>query len=155
MKRVFTLGLAVLVACVAFAQSPSKKKQSASAGADEEMLMKMENEWGTALVKVDFATINRIASPDWILTTPDGVQHTKAETDADLKSGKVKFESFKIDDLKVRVYGNAAVVFGLTTEKMKIDGQDISGQNRFTDTFIKRDGKWQCVATHVTSVAKK
>jgi hypothetical protein len=47
------------------------------------------------------------------------------------------------------------VVFGLTTEKITMAGQDVSGQNRFTDTFIKRDGKWQCVATHVSVVAKK
>jgi hypothetical protein len=153
MKRLVSFGLMLVALSVAFAQDGSKKKQKKSAaGADEQALTKIEEDWGNALVKVDFDTINRIVSPDWILSTPDGKQQTKAQTDADLKSGKIKFESFKINELKVRVYGNAAVVFGLTTEKLTMDGKDMSGQNRFTDTFIKRDGKWQCVATHVTAV---
>ena len=154
MKRVLTFGTVIFAVSAALAQAPAKKSQPAATG-DEAALIKIQQEWGPALVKVDFAILGRIVSPDWILTTPDGVQHTKAETDADLKSGKIKFESFKADDLKVRVYGNAAVVFGLTTEKLSIGGQDLSAQNRFTDTFIKRDGKWQCVATHLTAVAKK
>ena len=151
MKRILAIGLVVLTAFAVCTYAADKKKMSA----DEEALTKIETEWGMALVKVDFATIDRIVSPDWILTTPDGSQQTKAEADADLKSGKLKFESFKVDDLKVRVYGNAAVVFGLATEKVSIGGKDMSGQNRFTDTFIKRDGKWQGVATHVTAVAKQ
>ena len=154
MKRVLTCSMFILAACAALAQAPGNKN-SAAPSADEAALTKLENEWGAAMVKLDFATMDRIVSPDWILTTADGAQQTKAETDADFKSGKVKFESYKIDELKVRVYGNAAVVFGLTTEKMSVGGQDMSGQSRFTDTFIKRDGKWQCVATHVTVVAKK
>ena len=154
MKRILTIGAVMLAAFVALAQA-AEKKNKASASADEEALTKIENEWGVALIKLDFATIDRIVSPDWILTAPDGSQQTKAEADADLKSGKIKFESFKVESLKVRIYGNAAVVFGLTTEKLTLGGQDMSGQNRFTDTFIKRDGKWQCVATHVTAVPKK
>ena len=154
MKPVLTFGMICFAVCTVLAQPPAKKKQAHVSG-DEVVLTQLESEWGMALVKVDFATIDRIVAPDWILTTPDGVQHTKAEIDADLKSGKIKFESFKVDELNVRLYGNAAVLFGLTTEKLSIEGQDMSGQNRFTDTFIKRDGKWQCVATHVTAVAKK
>lgn len=150
MKRILAIGLVVLAAFTVCTYAAEKKMS-----ADEEALTKIENEWGTAMVKLDFATFDRIVSPDWILSTPDGGQQTKAEAVADLKSGKIKFESFKVDELKIRVYGNAAVVFGLTTEKMTFNGQAMNGQNRFTDTFIKRDGKWQCVATHVTAVQKK
>ena len=155
MKRVVSIIIVLTAAYIAFAQEPTNKKQKGGSNADEQALRQIQQEWGPALVKVDFATLDRIISPDWMLTTPDGVQHTKEQIDADLKSGKIKFESFKVDELKIRIYGNAAVIFGLTTEKLKIEGQEISGQNRFTDTFIKRDGKWQCVATHVTAVAKQ
>lgn len=153
MKRILAIGLVVLTAFAVCTYAAEKKKMSLSP--DEEALTKIENEWGVAMVKLDFVTFDRIVSPDWLLSTPDGGHQTKAEAVADLKSGKIKFESFKVDELKIRIYGNAAVVFGLTTEKMTIDGQPMNGQNRFTDTFIKRDGKWQCVATHVTAVPKK
>ena len=69
-----------------------------------------------------------------------------------MKSGVLKFESFVINELKIRIYGDTAVGFGLTTEKVSCKGEDVSGQNRFTDTFIKRDGRRQCVATHAGKV---
>jgi ketosteroid isomerase-like protein len=69
-----------------------------------------------------------------------------------LKSGKIKFQSFKLNDVKVQLFGDTAVVFGHTTERLMVDGKQIDGDNRFTDTFIKRNGKWICVATHVTAI---
>jgi ketosteroid isomerase-like protein len=156
MKRFATIVLVLVAASVAFAQETAKKKKKGSAASsDEQAITQIENEWGAALVARDFAVIDRITSPDWMLTTPDGVVHTKAEMDAMLKDGKVKFESFKVEKLTVRIYGEAAVVFGLTTEKLMMDGKSMDGQNQFTDTFVKRDGKWQCVATHVSAVEKK
>jgi len=58
------------------------------------------------------------------------------------------------DNLKVRVYGSTAVISGLSTEKSQLMGSDTSGQYLFTDTWIKRDGRWQCVATHLSEVAE-
>jgi ketosteroid isomerase-like protein len=48
--------------------------------------------------------------------------------------------------------GDTAVVHGLWTEKSTLNGKDTSGQYRFTDTFIKRDGRWQAVATFSTKL---
>jgi ketosteroid isomerase-like protein len=54
----------------------------------------------------------------------------------------------------VHVDGDTAVVFGLETEKSTYKGADSSGQYRFTDVFVKRNGVWKAIATHVTKVAK-
>ena len=40
------------------------------------------------------------------------------------------------------------------TSKESYRDKDISGQERFTDAFVKRGGRWQAVATHVSKVAK-
>ena len=149
MKRFISIVLVVLTACLAFGQ---EKKKKSGGGGDEQALTKLEHDWSEALVKKDFALFDQITASEWILSTPDGERHTKAQALADLKSGKIKFESFKVDELKIQLYGDAAVVFGVTTEKLTVGDQAISGQNRFTDTFIKRNGKWQCVATHVTNI---
>jgi ketosteroid isomerase-like protein len=73
---------------------------------------------------------------------------------ADVKSGTLKVHAMHIDDLKVRVYGDSAVVFGLETEKSQFKGKDSSGQYRFVDTWLKRNGRWVCVASGNIRVAK-
>ena len=59
------------------------------------------------------------------------------------------------NDMKARVYGDAAVVTGGNTTKETIKGKDISGLYRWTDTWIKKAGRWQCVATHASKIAEK
>jgi ketosteroid isomerase-like protein len=126
-----------------------------SSKAVEQTIQKLEQEWADALVKGDQAAIDRIVTKDWTLTDPEGALVTKSKADADLKSGTVKFESFKTDDLVVRVYGDTAVAFGLETEKSSYKGKDTSGQYRFTDVFVKIDGRWQAVCTQLTRVVQK
>ena len=57
-----------------------------------------------------------------------------------------------IDEMKVRVYGDTAVVTGQSTVKGMFKTQDISGKYRWTDVFVKRDGKWQIVNAQLTPV---
>ena len=59
------------------------------------------------------------------------------------------------DDMKARVYGDAAVVTGRNTSKETLKGKDISGLYRWTDTWIKEAGRWQCVATHASMIVQK
>jgi ketosteroid isomerase-like protein len=59
------------------------------------------------------------------------------------------------DDMKVRIYGDAAVVTGRNTTKETLNGKDTSGQERWTDTWIKKAGRWQCVATHSSNIVQK
>jgi ketosteroid isomerase-like protein len=59
------------------------------------------------------------------------------------------------EDFRIRVYGSSAVVTGLTRTKGKFMGQEFSTQERATDVFVKGDGRWQCVLTHLTRFPKK
>jgi len=150
MKRILLLIFLVLSATFAPNSLLADKSKNA-----EETIQKLEQEWGDALVKRDQAVIDRIASEDWVLTDPEGNLVPKAKADADVKSGTTTFESFHLDDLKVKVFGKTAIAYGLETEKSKYQGKDTSGQYRFTDVFIKRDGRWQAISTHVSRVASK
>jgi ketosteroid isomerase-like protein len=104
-------------------------------------------------VKGDVVAWSRCLAEDWGGTTPGGTMVTKAGAYADLKAGRVVRELFRLDDLKVRVYGDVAIVLGLETEKSMIHGKDMSGQYRFTDVFVKSDGRWQAVASHASRVS--
>jgi ketosteroid isomerase-like protein len=72
-----------------------------------------------------------------------------------LKSGEDVVTSAVSTDMKVRVYGDAAVVTGRYTAKEQLKGKDISGTSVFTDTWVKRPGGWVCVATHGSRVAQQ
>ena len=95
-----------------------------------------------------------IGTPDCWFTDSTGQIVALKDFVADVKSGGYTVTSMHIDDLKVRVYGDSAVVFGLETEKSRYKGKDSSGQYRFVDTWLKRDGHWLCAASANTRVAR-
>jgi hypothetical protein len=57
--------------------------------------------------------------------------------------------------MNVRIYGDTAVVTGINVLKETLRGRDIGGTFRFTDTFVRRGGAWQCVAGHSSKMLKK
>ena len=145
MKRVIPmLVLAVAAATLSFGQS-----------ADEKIITQIENDWGVALVKADAAAIEKILAPGMMFTDATGTLNSRESSLAGLKSGEAKYESFKIDELKVMVYGDTAIAYGASTEKGSYKGKDSSGQYRWTDTFAKIGGKWKAVASHSSLLPKK
>jgi ketosteroid isomerase-like protein len=119
----------------------------------EEQLKKIEQDWAEAYVKRDTAFLQRITTDDFAFIGPDGNMVSKAEYVKSIE-GDTVFTAFKIDELKVRVYGDAAVVLGLATITAKTKDEDESGRYSFTDVFVKQKGEWKAVSGHVTPVAK-
>jgi ketosteroid isomerase-like protein len=121
----------------------------------EKNIKDLEDQWNDAVLKHDVATMSRILAKDVIDTSGTGHVQGKAEDLADLKSGEPKLESSSVDDMKVRVYGTVAVVIGHYTQKGSYKGKDITGEGRFTDMFVERQGRWECVSTQATPIAKQ
>ena len=69
-----------------------------------------------------------------------------------IKSDTTKFESAINSEMKALVFGDTAIVHGLSTSKSSMGGKDTSGQERYTEVFVKRDGRWQCVTGYSTKV---
>jgi len=143
--------VALVLAVAAWAQSAAQPKS----GSVEQELIRLENEWNDALVKPDLAFLDRILAEDYMFTSPEGVVLTKAQMLGMLKSGEDVISSSVTHDMKVRVYEDAAVVTGHSTYKETVKGKDISGEYRWTDTWIKKGGRWQCVADHASKIAQK
>jgi ketosteroid isomerase-like protein len=150
------VALVIAAALGASAQTPDTKPKPAPAkpvdGSVEQTLMKIERDGLAALLKKDIAAFGRIFADDAVVITPDGSAQTKAQLIADVKSGDLVVESSEISDMKVRAYGDTAVVTYVTTDKGKFKGQDISGRYRWTDVFVRRAGTWQVVAGHGTPI---
>jgi ketosteroid isomerase-like protein len=120
----------------------------------EQTLLQLERDWEQANAKNDTAALDRILAPEYVSTNSDGRLATRAEVLARLKSGELKFTAFTQDDYKVLVIGDTAIVTGRSTIKAIRDGKDLSGQERWTDVFVRRNGRWQAVATHSSRIAR-
>ena len=117
-------------------------------GSTDQAVLSIEKEMLNALLKGDASASERYLADTYIFTSPDGEVSNKAQSVADLKSGDLKFESATLDDAKVSVYGDTALVTFASEDKGTYKGKDISGKTRWTDVFVKRNGKWQIVASH-------
>jgi ketosteroid isomerase-like protein len=149
LKRALTVCVAGALICTV----PHTAKGQESV---EKKVMQLEHDWAEADQKGDAAAMERYEAPDFTFTTPDGAVTGRADDINDLKTGNFKAEAIELNDLKVRVYGKAAVVTGKATLKnCKWHGKDISGDYRFTDVWADTGGKWQVVASQTSALAKQ
>ena len=120
----------------------------------EQTLMKMEQEMADAIVKGDTSVWNKYSADNSVFTDPGGMMMNKAQSMAMFKSGDLKLESIKMDNMKVQMFGNTAVVTYTSMDKGTYKGKDISGEYRWTDVFAKVGGKWKLIAGQGTPVMK-
>jgi hypothetical protein len=122
---------------------------------DEHDLRALEQQLARAWSMRDRVTIERILARDWQVTTPARTTLSRAAvTDAMFDSNALIVETMTTDDdaVTVTLFDSAAVVRGHTSATVVVSGIRQTNTVRFTDTFIKRDGRWQIVASHQTSV---
>jgi ketosteroid isomerase-like protein len=65
-----------------------------------------------------------------------------------VRNPSARIESGDLSDMKVVVLGDTAVAHGLWTNKSTTGGKDTSSRSRWTDRFVRRDGRWQCVGSY-------
>ena len=121
----------------------------------EEELLKTEKEFARAIVKNDPEDIRRFVADDWIIIDPNGEIVDRTRFFEVIRSNALTHEMMESENLRVRIYGDSAVVTAVTRSKGTFMGQDFSTQERATDVFVKRGGRWQCVLTHLTRMPEK
>ncbi|MCU1335900.1 MAG: hypothetical protein JWO19_1481 [Bryobacterales bacterium] len=126
--------------------------QQKSGGGDEAALKAIEEKWDAANMKGDTATLAAILVDTFISTSSEGKTRTKPEVLAQMKSGEIKYETSKVDDMKVYVYGDAAVVNGRWKAKFVEKGKPVDTTERFTDTYVRQNGQWKCVASQGSTI---
>lgn len=121
----------------------------------EEELLKVEEQFAEAIVKNDPEAIRRLVADDWIIINADGGIIDRERFLEVIKSGALTHEMMESDDMRVRVYGDSAVVTALTRTKGKFMGQEFSTKERATDCFVRFGGQWRCVLTQLTRFTKR
>ena len=144
-RAVLLSALGLLAAAPAYSQTPN---------ANEQAVLKAYRDLDTAQFKKDRATMERLMADDYSYTHSNGRVSDKAAEIQDNMSDEIKWTDMKSDDLKVRTYGNVAVVTGqltLTGSSKKY----VPGPRRITEIWVQRDGRWQIVGGQTTLVPSK
>jgi ketosteroid isomerase-like protein len=136
--------LVVLTFRLSFAQTPAQQE-----------VIQFERDACKAFLDADVPALERVLTPDFTLTLSSGEVSTRADEINELQSKKVHYDVFENYDMLARLYGNdTAVVLGKTRVKGTADGKSFDRIVQFTDTLIKRDGRWQLAAGHVSRIEK-
>jgi ketosteroid isomerase-like protein len=133
--------------------SRGSRSNSAAIPADQ-ALKDLERQCSEAFKDRDQKALNSILADDFIFTDDGGHVYNKAQY-IEAITQLIKVDSYKIDDLTTRVSGDTGVVAGRWTGKLSIAGKDASGAIRFTDTFVKRQGRWQMIASQDTRISRQ
>ena len=123
---------------------------AAQSRSDSDFILAGEKAWADAPVRHDYETFAKFMSDDYVLisvNTESGKKpafelSTKAQWVERVSSGREKYDSVEIYDLKVLLNGDAATVTGQYSQKGTQDGKDISAAGLYVDTWVKRQGKW-------------
>ena len=121
----------------------------------EKEILEVESKFGEAMIQNDAEAIGRILSDDWIIIDPDGGVIDKSRFLDVIKSGALKHEAMDSEDIRVRTYPNTTTVTAVTHTRTKYLGKEFTTHERATDVFVKKDERWQCVLTHLTTLTKK
>ena len=151
MNRIAT-GVVVAAAFSLATVSAVPARGQGSTASVEDQIKKMEKDRAAAVVKADVATLEKLTSDDYILINANGQLSDKTTTMNNIKTGNIKLTTNEVSDLKVRVYGNTAVVTGKSDAKGTIGGRELKGPVMFTRVYVKKDGKWQSVAFQQTPI---
>ena len=112
-----------------------------------------ENEWLTGITKNDFRKLDQVLADDLVYLHSTGVMDSKASYVKSLQSGKQKYSSGKINDLKIRVYGQTAVINGDANFEFVTDGKPGKAHLKYTHVFVKGGKGWQLVSHQSLKVA--
>jgi uncharacterized protein (TIGR02246 family) len=153
-KQLLLAGLMLVLAYVAaFGQTENKKWKRP--GRAEQQVMALNRAWAEAITKGDAAALNRILADDVIVTSGSGEIRSKA---AEIKDSAghpdpdfVWIRSFTTEDVRIRIYGDAAVVTGRAKWGFKYRGQEVNQERRYTHVYVKRQGQWKIVAQQTSS----
>jgi uncharacterized protein (TIGR02246 family) len=145
-RTILTILVVVLSSCVV----------SQAQNRNGEQVRRLERAWLDAYEKHDVKAMNDIVADDFVITFPDGSMQTKAQIVAMIKAPRQPGRptpKFHTEDVQTRVYGDTVILMGRVVTEWQRDGQTQSkAQQRYTDTYVKRNGRWQVVASHLSNV---
>jgi len=145
----------ILLVTLVSSSSTAVAQQQSSGKSDEAAIREMEAKWDTAAINNDVKMFNAILADDFISTDPRAEVQTKSQMLDAMKAGKLKFLTSTSDDIKVFLYGDAAIVSGRWKSKYIENGKTYDVLERYTASYARQKGVWRCTSTHSSTIQKK
>ncbi len=149
MKIIVAIALLVIAAS-SFAYGQTDARAASGNAKVEQEIRKLESEWFESYLRGDRAAFDLIVADDAVMTYGNGKVGNKSEAIAEIKAPADASYSLTSDDVQVRLYGDTAIVTGRVTEKGIFNGRSLNSQSRYTDVWVRRNGRWQVVAAQNT-----
>ncbi len=156
MKRIFLTAVFIAGASLALGQTAGKKPVPEKHSTAEQEVLQAENARIQAVVDRDTPALERMLADELTYTHSTGRVESKAGFIQDIRSGELTYVAIKHDDLRVRVYRDAAVLTGRSAMKVKSPRTQNQIQELdvlFLEVYTKRNGRWQQVAWQSTRLA--
>jgi ketosteroid isomerase-like protein len=150
MKLLFSIALIACAATVAVAADVSTLKSDRKPDV-EQQLLKVEREWSEAFKARDKTALSALCADDFVATDDDGLTSDKPSFIEDATK-HVKVLSYSMSNMAAKSYGDTGIVTGRWSGKLSVEGETTEFTAAFTDTFVRRDGRWWAVATHMSRV---
>jgi ketosteroid isomerase-like protein len=116
--------------------------------ADGEKVLALEKKWTESYKHRDISILSSLLAEDFIITVEDGSTYGKAGYISHSADSSVHVDVAELSELKVRLHGDTAIVTGAYHETGESKGKPYEYRDRLTDVWMKRDGKWQVIASH-------
>ncbi len=114
-------------------------------------LVAIGDDWARAIVSNDAQRIASFMADDWVIVSESGIS-PKEPFLSFVKSGELTHSAMdRISEARVRFYGDTAVLTARVTNTAHHMGQRFDADEWTTDVFVKRDGRWLCVLSHITA----
>ncbi|MDR3406626.1 MAG: nuclear transport factor 2 family protein [Chthoniobacter sp.] len=126
----------------------------ADEAADKAQLRDIEKRSAASLVSGDFQALGSIFAEEWILVGPDGQVVSRENIFKQLTSGDLKFSSYEMGEMEIRVFGDTAIVVGHGHPHGEFKGEKFEENEVFSDTFIRVGGQWRCILSHSSEVGE-
>jgi ketosteroid isomerase-like protein len=126
--------------------------QNTKDDSQQNKLLVMEHLWNEAQINHDARALEGMIGANFVNTEYDGEVSDKSKFLTDIKDPLFNLTTLTIQDVKVSMYADSAVVVGGYRTKGSYQGKAYEHTGRFTDTWVFLDGRWQCVASHTSLI---
>ena len=121
---------------------------------DETKIIALENLWNQMQINHDADAMGKMLDNDYVFTDYDGTVMSKSQFLATIRDKSTQVTVEVSENMKLFRHGDTVIVIGSTREKGTEKGKPFSHLGRFTDTWIKKDSQWLCIASQLSLIGK-